>query len=168
MKRNSRIAFLSSFLTTALLGSGGAAIAADPPDVVYDFPAGVACDFALHVEAQGGNLVYREFTDKNGNVVRTLVAGKGPGLTFTNAQTSATLALKGNGSVTRVSINPDGSSNWIATGHTVVSLFPTDVPAGPSTDLYVGRLEFTVSTTGVYTVQRFNGSATDICAALSS
>jgi hypothetical protein len=53
------------------------------------------------------------------------------------------------------------------TGHNVLFLFPTDVPAGPSTTLYVGRVVFHVDTEGVFTLQSTNGTATDICAALS-
>ena len=45
-------------------------------------------------------------------------------------------------------------------------LFPTDVPAGPSTTLHVGRVVYTIDTNGVFTVQRVSGTSTDICAAL--
>jgi len=41
-----------------------------------------------------------------------------------------------------------------------------DVPAGPSTTLYVGRVVFTVDTSGVFTLQSVSGKSTDICAAL--
>ena len=51
-------------------------------------------------------------------------------------------------------------------GHTVLILFPTDVPPGPSTILYVGRLIFTIDAASVYTFQSFSGNATDICAAI--
>jgi len=33
---------------------------------------------------------------------------------------------------------------FITIGHNVLILFPSDVPAGPSTTLYVGRVVFTV------------------------
>jgi hypothetical protein len=48
----------------------------------------------------------------------------------------------------------------------VLILFPTDVPAGPSTTLYVGRVVFTV-VGDVFTLRSTSGTATDICAALS-
>jgi hypothetical protein len=149
----------------AVLGSGSPATAADP--IVLDFPAGVACDFDLRVEISGGNQVVKEFVDKNGNVVRMLSAGKGSALLFTNLSTDATFSLKANGSVTHTTFNPDGSSTVVITGHNVLILFPTDVPAGPSTTLYVGRVVFTVDSSGVFTVQQVSGETTDICAVLS-
>jgi len=74
-----------------------------------------------------------------------------------------------NGSVTHTTVNPDGSTTVADTGHNVVILFPTDVPPGPSTTQYVGRLVYTVSPPpdAVFTVQSFSGQTTDICAALS-
>jgi hypothetical protein len=149
----------------AVLGSGSPATAAD--STVLDLPAGLACDFALRVEISGGNQVMKEFVDKNGNVVRKLSAGKGAALSFTNLSTGATFSLKANGSVIHTTVNPDGSSTVTDTGHNVLILFPTDVPAGPSTTLYVGRVVFTVDSDGVFTVQQVSGETTDICAVLS-
>jgi hypothetical protein len=149
----------------AVLGSGSPATAAD--STVMDFPAGLACDFDLRVEIRGGSQVVKEFVDKNGNVVRMLSAGKGSALSFTNLSTGATFSLKSNGSAIHTTVNPDGSSTVADTGHNVLILFPTDVPAGPSTTLYVGRVVFTVDTNGVFTVQQVSAETTDICAALS-
>ena len=54
-------------------------------------------------------------------------------------------------------------------GHLVLIMFPSDVPAGPSTTLYVGRVVFDVdNATGVFTLREARGNATDLCAALSS
>ena len=64
-------------------------------------------------------------------------------------------------------INADGSQTVTLSGHNVLFLFPTDVPAGPSTTLYVGRVVFTVDVNGVFTLVSTAGTATDICAALS-
>ena len=149
----------------AVLGSGSPATAADSTTI--ELPPGLACDFGLSVEIRGGNQVMKEFVDKNGNVVRTLSAGTGSDLSFTNLSTGATFSLKANGSVTHTTINPDGSSMVVATGHNVIILFPTDVPAGPSTTLYVGRVVFTVDSSGVFAVQQASGETTDICAVLS-
>jgi hypothetical protein len=145
-----------------------AATAPPPPDAAFDLPAGVACaGFDLRVEIWGSpHQVYREFFDKNGNLVRTLTAGKGNTLAFTNLLTGKQLWLQPNGSVTHVVLNLDGSQTVTITGHNVLILFPTDVPAGPSTTLYVGRIVFTVDPTGVFTLQRVSGTSTDICAAL--
>ena len=55
----------------------------------------------------------------------------------------------------------------VMTGHNILILFPTDIPAGPSTTLYVGRVVFTVDANGVYTLGSTSGRSTDICAALA-
>jgi hypothetical protein len=136
-------------------------------DFELTLEAGVACDFALFVEGTGDNRIMREFTDENGNVVRILAAGKGFDLTFTNLSTGETVELPSNGSVTRTTINADGTATVENTGHNVLILFPTDVPAGPSTTLYVGRLVYTVDANGVFTLQNTSGPTTDICALLS-
>ena len=137
-------------------------------DFEFTLEAGVACDFALHVEGTGDNRIMREFTDEDGNVVRILSAGKGFDLTFTNLSTSETVELPSNGSVMRTTINADGTETVENTGHNVLILFPTDVPAGPSTTLYVGRLVYTVDlNTGVFTLQSTSGPTTDICALLT-
>lgn len=129
-------------------------------------PAGVACDFALGVDSVGEQPVYREFEDKDGNL-RVLNAGKGVELTFTNTDTGATLALKPDGSVSQITFNPDGSVTLVATGHNVIILYPTDVPAGPSTIQYVGRVVISIDPDEVWTVQSVSGTSTDICATLS-
>jgi hypothetical protein len=148
-------------LTLAVvLGSGS-------PATALDLPGGVACDFALHVDILGGNQVMKEFTDKNGNVVRRLSAGKGSELFFVNVETSATLSLTTGGSVRHTTFHPDGTATVTDTGHTVLIFFPSDVPAGPSTTLYLGRVVYTVAEDGIATLQEVHGKTTDICAALS-
>jgi hypothetical protein len=153
-----------------MMGSATRSIAAGPPgppDAVIDLPAGTACDFPLRVEIwNNANRVFRVFPDRDGNVVRILTAGKGSTLAFTNLLTGEQTVLHANGAVEHVALNPDGSQTWVVTGHNVLILFPTDVPAGPSTTLYVGRLVFTVGTNGVFTLQSATGTATDICAPL--
>ena len=132
-------------------------------------PAGLACAaFDLRVEIWNNpNRVFKEFKDQNGNVVRMLTAGKGSTLGFTNLLTNEKLLLRPNGAVEHIALNADGSQTWTITGHNVLILFPTDVPAGPSTTLYVGRVVYTVDTTsGVFTLQSVSGTSTDICAAL--
>lgn len=148
----------------AVMCSGSPATAAD---TTLDLPAGLACAFDLRVEIWGGNQVYKEFFDKNGALVRKLSAGKGSRLRFTNLDTGDTFSVKPNGSVTHIAFNPDGSYTSSTTGHNVLILFPTDVPPGPSTTAYVGRVVYTVGLDGVFTLQEVSGKSTDICAALS-
>jgi hypothetical protein len=145
-----------------------AADAADPPA----FPKGVACaDFDVDVTSTGGNTVFREFFDANGNIVRSLSAGTGQARTFTSSVDGvflASLSLPANGAVTQTTFAPDGTATVVLTGHNVLIMFPTDVPAGPSTTLYIGRVVFTVDTNNVFTLQgEPAGIAIDICAALT-
>jgi hypothetical protein len=134
-------------------------------------PAGTACAFTLQVDREGSQPVFREFRDKNGNVVRSLTAGKGISNTFTNVDNpnpSHTLTTSG-GSVSRTTTLPDGSLMTVATGWNVLILFPSDFPAGPSTTLYIGRLVYTVDpSSGVFTVIGSSGKQTDICATLAA
>lgn len=162
----SRGRFLACMMAVAL-GFGTVPAAADPPDRTDVFPAGIACDFELHVEVRGFFQVFKDFLDKDGNVVRVLLAGKGSDLTFINADTGASLALKANGAAQHITLNPDGSSTWAVTGHNVLILFPTDVPAGPSTTLHVGRVVFDATANFDFDVLEVSGRTTDICAALS-
>jgi len=162
-----RIQSLLACVLAAVLGYGGPAIAAEPPAFTMDFPAGVACNFELRVEGFDSNLRFRQFTDKNGNVVRSIQAGKGFELHFTNVTTHGTFSTKSNGSVDHTTFNADGSSTVTATGHNVLSFFPTDVPPGPSTTLIVGRVVFTVDPGDVFTLLDVSGRTVDICAALS-
>lgn len=151
----------------AVLGSAGEAIGADPPDFTLEFPAGQACDgFDLRIEGRGGNQVYREFRDENDELVRSITAGTGATLAFINLTTGATFSTRSNGAVSHVTYNSDGSTTTVNTGHNILILFPTDVPAGPSTTLYVGRVVFTADSNANFVLQTHSGTATDICAAL--
>ncbi|MDQ1631417.1 MAG: hypothetical protein QOC80_1389 [Frankiaceae bacterium] len=101
---------------------------------------------------------------KNG---RTISAGTGRSLTFTNLLTNKSLTLPSNGSVEQVTTNPDGTTTHSIEGHTILILFPTDTPAGPSTTLIVGRAVFTADKFSTFTVKSISGRTVDICAALA-
>jgi hypothetical protein len=150
----------------AVLASVALPVPAHAADVELQLPAGLACEFELGLSITGGSTVPRDFTDAEGNTVWSLSAGTGSAITFTNLSNSATLSLKSNGAVSRTTWNADGSSTVQSTGHNVLLLFPTDVPAGPSTTLYVGRVTYDVSAEGVFTLLSTSGASTDICAAL--
>src|SRR4051794_32281805 len=144
----------------------GTAVPASAAEVVLaDLDRGVGCAFALKVVGTGDRVV-RKFTDAAGNPVRELSTGKGFKLTFTNKDTGQRFTLPSNGSVSRKMFNADGSYTEEDSGHNVLILFPSDVPAGPSTTLYVGRVVFTVSLNGVFTLLTTSGRSTDICALL--
>lgn len=139
-----------------------------PPTDTVEFPAGVACEFPLQLELSGANFRLKKFVARDGNVVRAIIAGKGSFMTFTNAESSAALSVKAYGFAAHRTDNVDGTYTEIVTGHVALILFPTDVPAGPSTTLYVGRLvaTFDADTFATVDLQSFTGKSTDICAAL--
>ena len=161
-----RLVCAVAIVVVGILGLVRPSMAAGSPDFVIDFPAGLVCSFALHVEGSGGPQVNKTFTDRNGNV-RVLSAGTGSALTFTNSATGKNLSLNSNGAVSNAVLYPDGSATVVLTGHNVLFLFPTDMPPGPSTTLYVGRVVFTIDAFGNYAVKETSGTSTDICAALS-
>lgn len=168
---NSAIRRLGIAASTAMLALGAGtstAMGADPPDFTVDFPAGVACaGFALRAEGRGGNQHIKEFRDANGRVVRMITAGTKPEITLINMSTGATVALKPDGSVQHQSFDSDGTQTYTSTGHTLLVMFPTDVPAGPSTTLYAGQIVLTIDSDGVGTLQSVRGTSTDMCAALT-
>lgn len=131
------------------------------------FPEGIACaDFALNVETTGSwPQIYKEFVDKDGNLICSLLAGKGVDFVFTNVSTGVTFSLKGTGSVAHYLWNPDGSYIFTGTGQNVMILFPTD-PGGPSTTEYVGKVSVTSDAEGSWSPLETSGRANDICAAL--
>ena len=169
-RKATRLASWAAALAVAAVLAVGTSVpvSAAAPDFSIVLPAGVACAaFDLGVEGTGDKRIMREFTDRNGNLVRLLAAGKGFTLTFTNLSTGTSLTLPSSGSVQRTTINSDGTSTVVSTGHNVLILFETDIPAGPSTTLYVGRLVYTVDASGVFTLQSTSGRTTDLCALLA-
>lgn len=155
-----------SFVISAGLLLGSAV--ANSQDVVIDFPAGLGCaDFDLRVGLwESPHRVYREFTDKAGNVVRFLSAGQYGAMSFTNLSTNASVQLPSKGGVNQSRWLADGTEEIVATGLSVVIWFPTDIPPGPSTIQYVGRLNYTIDPSGVWTQTNFTGKSYDICAML--
>src|SRR3954471_8496108 len=101
-RANARLVRAGAAMLVTLICSTTPSVAAEPPgppDAVLVLPAGLACPgFDLGVEIwNNDNRVMREFTDKNGNVVRLLTAGQGNALTFTNLLTGKKLSLAPNG-----------------------------------------------------------------------
>jgi hypothetical protein len=130
--------------------------------------AGLGCKFALRVDGTGGIIHTKEFRDRNGKVVRIIEAGKGVLLTYTNLATKASVTIKTAGSVSNTVVNRDGTLTVTATGHNGLIMFPTDVPAGPTTTQYIGRFVYKVDpATGVFTFVGSTGQNRDICAELS-
>ncbi|MDM0048989.1 hypothetical protein [Variovorax sp. J22R115] len=164
---NARPVRATAFAFAAVLGLAGPALAAD---FDYVIPKGTACpNFDLRAQGTGGNLVTKEWLDENGKVVKSITGGKGFQLTFTNVSKPANvLTLKSSGSVTKTAYNnSDATSTMSIMGHNVLIMYPTDVPPGPTTTLYVGRVSFTIDANQVFTILTTSGKSTDICAALA-
>ena len=160
-----RVVAVALIASATVLGTVEAAAA---QTTTTNFDAGVACEFPLTLVGSEDTRTLHELTDANGNAV-TLLTGRGSVVTLTNDDTGATLALQANGAPWRIVNRPDGTSTYTTMGHLVLIMFPSDVPAGPSTTLYVGRVVFdVVNATGVFTLREARGKATDLCAALSS
>ena len=140
--------------------------AAEPLDVTL--PAGIACPgFAVRVQASADERVLKEFTDAQGNVVRSIQAGTGSQVTLTNTTSGKSLSLPSNGAVSRTVHHADGTRTVTATGHQVLVLFPSDVPAGPSTTLFVGRLVYTANAANDFVIVSSTGTSTDLCGELA-
>lgn len=151
-----------------LLGLAGPALAADIDDV---YPAGIACPtFDVRVLGTGGNSVTKQWLDEKGNFVKSITGGRGNQLTFTNLSKPANvLTLKSNGSVNKTAYNSsDATTTMSIIGHSVLIMYPTDIPAGPTTTLYVGRVSLTIDANGVFTILTTSGKSTDICAILGA
>lgn len=88
-------------------------------------------------------------------------------LTYTNMATGESVSIKTSGSVTRAVVDGDTEIRT-STGHNGLILFPIDVPAGPTTVQYNGRIVYTYNTvTGFIEVIETKGKARDICAELA-
>ncbi|HJV99988.1 MAG TPA: hypothetical protein VJ617_12945 [Arthrobacter sp.] len=170
MNRKSAAGFASVASVVAMLCGAPAASATHDGtnhDEEYDLPAGLGCEFRLLIEGVDSNRHIKEFKDSKGGTVTTINAGKGFTLTYTNVETGKSITFESNGSVSKTTYDPaTQTSTTVSTGHNGITLFPTDIPAGPSTTLYVGRVVYTVDAGGVWTLQSTSGTALDICAAL--
>jgi hypothetical protein len=158
---------LAALSLTIAQPSSGAAPAPEPAFEV-DLPAGLACTFPLRLHSSAGEVRTITFTTENGQPGRIISVKTGVVLTYTNLDTGASVSIKTSGSVTSA-VPLDGvTETRTATGHNGLILFPDDVPAGPTTTQYNGRIVYTFNTaTGFVEVLETSGKATDICAELS-
>ncbi|BCW54428.1 MULTISPECIES: hypothetical protein [unclassified Arthrobacter] len=159
---------LVSFMGATSLAIVSAPSATAAPDLDVNFDAGVACEFPLDVLGTGSTARTHELTVHNGDVGLIIEAGKGYTLTYTNSDTGKSITFRSNGSVSKTVVDPKtGAATVRISGHTGLILFPSDIPAGPSTTQYIGTVVFTIDPEGVFDVQSVSGTAIDICAALS-
>jgi hypothetical protein len=179
-----RVVVVALVMSATVLGTVEAAVAQTscelPQCQRIELDAGLACEFPLIVDVippdtREGHVI-REFVDNNGNPVKVILkTGRGSAITLTNGNTGATLSLPASGAPQREVLfsngpgGDDDTSTFTTMGHLVLILFPTDVPAGPSTTLYVGSVVFDVEHPDeVFTLKETRGKSTDLCAVLSS
>ena len=169
--RITRALALTALAAAALVAPAQTAFA----DTFFILPAGTGCDFNLGFKATGGNLHTKEFTDENGETVRILTSGKGVLLTYTNygmkpkkPVAGESITIRTDGSVAETVVNPDGTLTVTATGHNGLIMFPSDVPAGPSTIHYIGKIVYNIDPeTGVFTLVSTSGQQIDVCAEMA-
>ena len=167
------IRLLSACMMTAAMSFAATVVASPPtplppPDSPQIYAAGVACDFALRIDLSGSKYHLKPFFDKNGDLVRLIIAGKGSTIAFTNMESGATLSVNAFGFSVDETFGADGTITDTIRGHVNVINTPRDPTDGAWTRMYVGRLVLTTDpATGFGTVQSFSGKETDICAALS-
>ncbi|WP_425863712.1 hypothetical protein [Arthrobacter sp. TWP1-1] len=141
-------------------------------DKDYDFgfssPAGESCTFPLGVVGTNGIIHTKEWQDSDGNTSRFFFAGKGVNLTYTNEITGKSVTIKTAGSVAHTTVNADGTVTLELIGHNGLSLFPADIPAGPSTKHHIGRVVLTIDANGIFKVLSVSGRERDICAELAN
>ena len=155
-------------IPSAVLAMAGLTLGAPAASAATDItvPAGMGCSFELHVAGTGGHTRTLTFEDKDGDPVRSIEVGIGDSLTFTNKNTGKSLTLRSSGFSKKTVFNPDGTQTVTASGTSVLILFPTDQPAGPSTTLIKGTLVYN-DDQGTFTVRKISGNTTNICAALA-
>lgn len=159
---------LRRLATSTVLVSAAMVAAAQPASAaVPDIPAGQACEFSVRLEGGGFPPERRVFTDRNGNAVR-IMAGKSGALTWTNVTTGKSVTFASRGTRLKETTISETSQLLEFSGHVGLALFPTDIPAGPSTTQISGRLVLRFDpTTGFTEVLKKEGQQIDVCAALS-
>jgi hypothetical protein len=159
-----RFAIATGLAATAAIGVAQPATAQVPPTEPQ--PAGTACSFPLLIELTGGNLQQRSLTTARDGTVRTVTAGSTGTLTLTNVSTGESISFPSRG-VGQRSVTSNGITTISTGGQLFLALFPSDVPPGPSSTLYTGRVVYTVDAEGVFTLQKTAGRQVDVCAELA-
>jgi hypothetical protein len=166
--RTSRVlvAILGILASLALAQAAGA----DPPtrepfvNVGGTVPAGVACaGFPLTISIDVDRQTATTFFDKDGNPIRQVITGRLI-LTTTNATTLESRTYRLGGAI-HVLFGGDGSITITLTGSSLISLFPNDVPPGPSTTQGSGRAVIRIDE--LFRLVSQTGTVEDVCAALA-
>lgn len=153
---------------------GALVLTGAPPASAAEHNVYPGCAFSVRLDVEPLDRTEKELPSRNG-LTRSIIAGKGYVLTFTNVDAPENvITVRTGGSVQHITYNADRTVQTVkGTGHNVVLLFPDDdsevpgVPV-PSTNLYKGRVDYTyVLATGFTTVLDVRGQVVDICAELA-
>jgi len=132
-------------------------------------PPNTGCQgFGIRFDAVGGNQHEHVRLGKDGKPRLVMLTGTGPSQTVTNTDSGKSITLRSNGVASRTTApNAKGISTVTVTGHSILSLFPTDKPAGPSTRLIIGRVVFTTDAASNFEVKSISGRTVDLCALIA-
>lgn len=158
----------ASFVMATPVIAGPPPVPNGEPDESYEFPAGQACsNFGLRLDIWQGAAAPRQVKDRNG-VIRAVLAGGGAAFRTTNLLTGKSTTVSAGGASQMVTTyTADGTQKLTLSGHFLLIWFPTDIPAGPWTSAYTGKLVMTLSPDFVGRLVSLNGAARDICTELS-
>jgi hypothetical protein len=153
--------------TATVLALAAMIVVAQPASAApIDLPAGLGCTFPLRIDGGAFPPERTTFTDPNGNPI-TVLAGKSGAVTYTNLDTNKSLTFQSRGTALRIT-ELDGTQLLEFSGNVGIILFPSDVPAGPSTTQINGRLVLSFNpATGFTVVLKQEGNQIDVCARLS-
>jgi hypothetical protein len=187
MKVNSALRYsIAILLGAALFAAPQAATAAPvkdkltvtvtgpPADLHAVLKAGDGCPgFALGLDGTNSKTSTETFT-KNGVVVRTFQSGIGYRLTYTNLDTKKKVTFPAKFLTEETIFHRNGTRTVTNTGDFGLVMFPTDIPAGPSTTQYTGTLVYTVHTIAtpngpldIFTIIETQATTIDVCAQLA-
>jgi hypothetical protein len=143
---------------------------ADPPvrepfvNMGGTLPAGVACaGFPVTVSIDVDRQTATTFFDNDGNPTRQVITGRLI-LTVTNDTTHESRTYRLGGAI-HLLFGADGSVTITLTGNSLITLFPTDVPPGPSTTQGSGRAVIRID--ALFTLVSRTGHVEDVCAELA-
>ncbi len=127
--------------------------------------AGQACAFPVHAEPVVNSEVFTTFPpEANGDVVTQITGYLLERVA--NLATGKSVVVNISGPETVV-LHSDGSITLIAYGPSVLILFPTDSPPGPTFVINYGRYVANFTLSGQETLVSQSGTQFDVCAALS-
>jgi hypothetical protein len=157
MNRFTRFAAATALAAAVAVGTAQPASA----DQTFVLDPGVGCSFGLEIKLIGGNLD-RETIGS----ARVISAGSTGTLIIRNTDTGESVSFPSRGVGINTTTSADGTQTFRYGGQLLLVLFDTDVPAGPSTTLYTGRVVFTVTPDGITTLQKSAGRQINVCAEL--